>query len=318
MNNVHTSNLDLNLLALFAAIYRRRNLTLAGRDLNLSQSAVSHALARLRSRFGDDLFVRQGNTMQPTSMADRLAEGILPGLEMVDGVLRSHATFDPATARRTFRLGMNDYGGALLLPLLTERVRRTAPGVMLHVMNATNEERGRMLEDGSLDAVLGCYFDAGSQIRQTELLRDREACIVRRDHPLAKDPLTPERFQGMPFIALSLSVSGKNVLDMVLERTGHRLHPVVTIQQELAVPELVRTTGIAGTMAERLAQKTVHGPDLCIRPLPFAGAEFVLSLYWHISRDADPGQRWLRTCLTEAAASLPGLEQCARGTAGEE
>lgn len=310
MNTMHSIPFDLNLLAVFAAIYRKRNLTLAGEDLNLSQSAMSHALGRLRSQFNDPLFIRQGNSMEPTPLAENLATGILPGLEMVGGAIRDKGTFQPATTRRTFRLGMNDYGGAIVLPLLTEHIRRAAPNVALHIVHSTHEERQQMLKEGALDAVMGCYLIEGKHICSAELFRDREACVVRHDHPLATGALEPSRFQDMPFIALSLSVSGKNVLDRVLEKTGFKLNPVVTIQQELAVPELVRTTGLAGTMAERLARRTIHGNELCIRPLPFADAEFSPRLFWHTSRDTEPGQRWLRGCLFEAAASLPPLDPC--------
>ncbi|UZP65825.1 LysR family transcriptional regulator [Desulfovibrio mangrovi] len=313
MNEIHAAtleSLDLNLFTVFAAVYRRRNLTLAGGDLNLSQSAVSHALGRLRSRFGDPLFIRQGNLMEPTALAESIASGILSGLEMLEGAVRDVGSFDPAKARRTFRIGMNDYGSALVLPVLTERIRREASGVSLHVVHTTHEERLRMLEEGELDAVMGCHPISGRHILSADLIRDREACVVQLDHPLAAGGLEPSRFDGVPFIALSLSVSGKNVLDSVLEKTGYALAPVVTIQQELAVPELVRKTGLAGTMAERLARLTVHGEELSIRPLPFPDAEFTLRLFWHASRDAEAGQRWLRECIFEVTAALPPLGPC--------
>lgn len=310
MNDVHAASFDLNLFAVFAAVYRRRNLTLAGGDLNLSQSAVSHALGRLRVRFDDPLFIRQGNVMEPTALAETIAPGILSGLEMLDGAVRDMGNFEPSEAQRTFRIGMNDYGGAIILPALTERVRAEAPGVSLHIVHTTHEERLRMLEEGEVDAVLGCHPVSGRHILSADLLRDREACVMRADHPLARGVLEPARFDGVPFIALSLSVSGKHVLYSVLEKAGYALAPVVTIQQELAVPELVRSTGLAGTMAERLARRTVHGDELSIRPLPFPDAEFTLRLFWHASRDAEAGQRWMRDCIFEAAAALPPLGPC--------
>lgn len=304
---MHSTSIDLNLLAVFAAIFRRRNLTQAGGELNLSQSAVSHALNRLRARFDDPLFIRRGNTMEPTALAETLAGGILPGLEQMQAALRDGGCFQPATARRTFRLGMNDYGSAIVLPLLTRHMLAEAPGVSLHILHSTHEDRERMLAEGTLDAVMSCHQLTGRHIRHADLLHDREACVMPHDHPLAQGALTPERFQNMPFIALSLSVSGKNVLDTVLERTGYALRPVLTIQQELAVPELVRETGLPGTMAERLARRTVQDGSLCIRPLPFAYAAFTPRLFWHASRDTDPGQQWLRQCVLRACADLPAL-----------
>ena len=92
--------MDLNLLSVFQAVYRERQISSAARKLGLTQSAVSNALARLRRSFDDELFVRTGQGMQPTPMAEQLAEPIGAALAQVALALNQRSRFDPATSTR--------------------------------------------------------------------------------------------------------------------------------------------------------------------------------------------------------------------------
>src|SRR4051812_21216528 len=124
------SRVDLNLLRVFDAIYRARNLTAAGRALALSQPAMSHALSRLRALFDDPLFVRLPRGLEPTPVADDLAPSVVEGLRILRATLAPRA-FDPANSSRTFRLAIGDIAEWVHLPLVLRAVRREAPLVRL-------------------------------------------------------------------------------------------------------------------------------------------------------------------------------------------
>ena len=101
--------IDLNLLVVFDAIYKARNLGTAGETMGLSQPAMSHALARLRSLFKDPLFVRLPRGLQPTPYADTIAPTVAQGIAAIRGVF-DEVGFDPASSRRIFRIAMTDLG----------------------------------------------------------------------------------------------------------------------------------------------------------------------------------------------------------------
>ena len=118
--------IDLNLLVVFDAIYRLRNLTAAGRTLGLSQPAMSHALSRLRATFKDPLFVRLPRGLQPTPLANDLAPALMEGLGAIRGGLERR-TFDPANSTRIFNVGMGEISEGVQLPRLLRELRASAP-----------------------------------------------------------------------------------------------------------------------------------------------------------------------------------------------
>lgn len=131
MNQPHEwsplSRFDLNLFRVFEVVYRERNLTRAAGLLHLSQSAVSHALARLRDQLGDPLFVRQGRGVAPTPLADRLAPGIHDALAGLHRSMNRCQTFDPRRDARTFQLNMPEQLEPLVLPAILDHLRQAAP-----------------------------------------------------------------------------------------------------------------------------------------------------------------------------------------------
>ncbi|WP_334407698.1 LysR family transcriptional regulator [Bradyrhizobium sp. AZCC 2289] len=118
------SHLDLNLLRVFFAIWDLRSLTAAGDRLGLTQPAISHALRRLRERFGDPLFVRVANRMLPTDAAVRLHEPLDQAFELLNRTLQSGVVFDPRSTERTFRVAMSDIAEVYILPRLVSELSR--------------------------------------------------------------------------------------------------------------------------------------------------------------------------------------------------
>lgn len=298
-------DLDLNLLAVFEAIYAERGLTRAGQRLHLTQSAVSHALSRLRAHFCDKLFVRRGNRMEPTPMAQRLADNLLPGLKLVQNALNDRGEFSPASSHRTFVLAMTDYTSVVLLPPLLAHLNRHAPGIRLRIMQTNFEERTQLMREGAIDLVLGCEHPYGHDISSSVLFSDREVCVVRKGHPLTQQEMTLERFLEAESIALSLSQTGEGFVEEYLVQKGLRRNVMLTVQQELTIPVLVSTTDFVGTMAERIAREFVRRLPIRLLPVPLPRPEFDILQHWHASRKDDPAHAWLRGIMSDVASSLP-------------
>src|SRR5947207_160227 len=133
MSEIHLSAVDLNLLRVFDALIEDRSVTRAGERLGLTQSAVSHALGRLRYMLKDDLFVRGPDGMRPTERATEIAPRLRQGLLQLQLAL-APAEFVPTTTDRRFTITCTEYAGAVLMPALIARLRREAPNASLNVL----------------------------------------------------------------------------------------------------------------------------------------------------------------------------------------
>lgn len=140
--------LDMNLLLVFETIYRHRQVTSAASELAISPSALSHALSRLRTTLGDDLFVRQGSMMQPTARAQVIAPGILAALNALSDTLNSAEVFNPQTSTQMFRFAVTDYTAAVFFPALITRLQQIAPGVSVKPSTQHTAIRLKILRPG--------------------------------------------------------------------------------------------------------------------------------------------------------------------------
>ncbi len=184
IQNMHQMNdlrrIDLNLLVILDALLSEQHVTRAAERLHLSQPAVSHALARLRDLLGDPLLVRAGASLVPTPQALELMAPLAEALAQVQSLLAPN-TFDPATARRTFRLAMSDYGAAIVLPGLIRTLRREAPGIDLQISHASREGMLEGVLNGDIDVAAGVFPEMPNELRSTPLFEEHYVCLVDRN-----------------------------------------------------------------------------------------------------------------------------------------
>jgi len=196
------TEVDLNLLRVFDTLYELRSVTRAAERLGLTQSAVSHALRRLRDALDDPLFVRAPGGLQPTARAAEIAPGIREGLGQLRGAL-SPTIFDPATASRRFTIAAGSYFCVLLVPSLVEAARRAAPGIELRVMPMGSELLAD-LDESVVDLALGAFTRVPARLRTEPLFREEMVWIAAADNPLAQGPLDRERFAAAPRLTISV------------------------------------------------------------------------------------------------------------------
>ena len=133
LNQIDLSRADLNLLVLFEIVLDERHVGRAAQRLDLSASAVSHGLGRLRRLLGDPLFLRTPKGVVPTARATELAEPIADILARVRSVVSTAEPFDPKTSTRRFTIGAPDGVSAVVLPALLAALDRVAPTVDISV-----------------------------------------------------------------------------------------------------------------------------------------------------------------------------------------
>ena len=294
---MHFERIDLNLFRVFEAVMREGGITAAARTLNLSQPAVSHALARLREAVGDPLFERQGRSMVPTPMARSLAGPVREALGGLENTLRTLDRFDPATARRRFTVAMRPQLEEQLLPPVIRRLGREAPGIDLTSTPVDWRNMAASLADGTLDVAIDVAGPLGPDIRRRRLRDERTVVLARRGHPLlGRGPraLDLTAYLEAEHIRVSLRRHRPGLEDVELARLGLERRIRLRCQNHSAACRIVSQTDLLLTMAEPYARivNEPFGNRIVPAPIPFPPMDSYL--YWHAGAEEDPANRWLR------------------------
>lgn len=291
---VHVSRIDLNLFAVFDAIYSEGGVTRAAEKLNLTQPAISHALARLRDMFGDPLFQRQGQRLVPTTVARNIVEPVRRALRSLEATLHETSHFDPATTVRHFVIGMRDILEATVLPPLVARLARS-PGIDLssHRFDRRALETG--LAAGTIDVAMDILLPVSDAVRRQQIEADRLVVMARRDHPEVGETLDLATYLDQDHVHVTSRRRGPGIEDVELARRGLKRRTRLRCQHYFAACRVVAESDLILTMPERYARVLNQHFGNQVLPLPVENQGMNLFLYWHETVDADPANRWLRT-----------------------
>jgi DNA-binding transcriptional LysR family regulator len=291
-------SVDLNLFPVFEAIYTERSLTRAAEVLNVTQPAVSNALARLRAAFGDPLFERSRRGVAPTPAAQALIGPVRDALTRLRAGMDQQARFAAATSTRAFNISMRgDTGASALLPPLVRLAQREAPGVRFHVHQYDRAEIPHEMAASRLDFAIDTPDLGRSELDSTPILTDRYVFVVRRGHELAKARLTLKRFLAQPQIAVSSRRIGRGLLDLALDRIGERVRPVMRLPNYQAAFHIVMGSDLALVVPQSLVKRY----DVAWRELPFDPPILRLLLFWRHDAADDPAVQWAREKIIAAA-----------------
>jgi len=289
--------IDLNLLVILDALLGEQHVTRAAERLHLSQPAVSHALARLRDLLGDPLLVRAGAGLAPTARALELVAPLTEALAQVQSLLAPN-TFDPASARRTFRLAMSDYGAAIILPGLIRTLRAEAPGIDLQISHASREGMVEGLLNGDIDLAAGVLPELPGELCSTPLFEERYVCLLERQSLPAEGVLDLPTYLSRPHVLLEMRGSGTPEIERTLTALRERRRVAVSLPHWSVAPQFISGTDLILTVASR-ALKDVDDDSLIIVPPPFEIAPFTFVSAWHKRRGGDQALNWLNRRIGE-------------------
>ena len=293
---MNVQDVDLNLLRVFDAVLRERGVTAAAGRLGLTQPAVSNALARLRALFGDALFVRTAEGMDPTPFARELGEPVRQALALLESALAHGPGFDPGGSSRAFRFYMSDLGQIEFLPPLLERVQREAPGVRLEAVALEVEDIAEALAAGALELAVGFLPGLGPPVRRRPLFRDPYVCLMRADHPI--ENLTRKRFIEASH-ALVTYRGGHRVIEEALDRAGLSRRIALRLPHFTVAPMVLERTDLVLTLPQRVARVFEKRGNLKSLPPPVPIPPAEVAVHWHERFEGDPGNRWLRDLMTD-------------------
>jgi DNA-binding transcriptional LysR family regulator len=295
MNAVHMDGVDLNLLRVFDAVYRTRNVSRAAELLALTQPAASHALTRLRLLLKDPLFVRGSGGVQPTPRAERLAPAVQAALTGLAQALDDMRPFVAAQSSSRFRIHMSDIGEARFLPAIMAALKRLAPAVVVETLPLPQAEIAAALDSGKISFAFG-YLPAVKETQRRHLLQDRYIVLLREGHALARRRravLTTKDMRSLDYAAVRSHSETLHILQQLKLEDRLRL----SAAHFLALPAIVRETDLGVLMPQHIAEGfAANGGFALARPQP-ALRPFSVSLHWSRRFEADPANRWLRELL---------------------
>ncbi|WP_431768376.1 LysR family transcriptional regulator [Pseudomonas orientalis] len=283
---------DLNLLVILDALLSEQHVTRAAERLHLSQPAVSHALARLRDLLGDPLLVRQGGALIATARALELATPLAEALGQVQALLAPNR-FDPASAKRRFRVAMSDYSAAIFLPGLVRLLRREAPGIDLQIIQASREGMVDGVLNGDLDLAAGVFPDMPAELRTTPLFEEHYTCLIDRDSLPKTGVLDLPAYLSRPHVLLEMRGSGTPEIERALAAIRERRHVAISLPHWGVAPQLIQGTDLILTVSSR-GLLNIDQAHLISVPPPFQIPSFAFELAWHARRGGDTGLQWLR------------------------
>jgi DNA-binding transcriptional LysR family regulator len=298
--------LDLNLLVVFNHLLVERNVSRAAERLGISQPAVSNSLAKLRKLFGDELFLRTPKGMEPTPFADQLAESVGYALGMIHSGVNQRTSFDPASARQAFTIGMTDIGEIYFLPPLLERLRREAPGVTLSTVRNTAVNLRDELEAGKVDLAIGLLPQLKAGFFQRRLFTQPYVCLMRRGHRLARRKMNLAEFSAAEHLVVISAGTGHGKVDEVLQRSGVQRQVRLTVPHYVGVGHILQGSDLIATVPERLADRLTEPFGLAKTPHPAKLPDVAINVFWHAKFHRAPANRWLRGVVFELFADGKG------------
>ena len=317
MREVHFKSLDLNLLRVFDALSEERSVTRAGERLGLTQSAVSHALNRLRYALEDELFLRGPDGMKPTPRAAEIWPEVRRGMLLLQHAV-APSEFDPSTAERVFSIAASTYTGEVLLPHLIKRVRAEAPHVQIHVRNL-DLGMPEALEAGRLDLAVGVFGRIAEVFTREVLFQEGMVWVLRADHPaLQGGEVNQKALQKLPLAVLTPTDEGvdseranrlieRRVLweELASDQTplgrDARRRVRVVVDNAHTVLAIVGASDLVALAPWRLARSRCEPLGLRLVEATGLGPSAAVEAVWRTDQMSHPALAWLRRKLLEAA-----------------
>ena len=287
------------------ALLQDGTVTRASQRLGLTQSALSYQLERMRRRFRDPLFVRVGNRMAPTPLAQGLADPASRVLRILEDEIAALSAFDAATTTREFRLGVNEIGAITLVPRLVRRLSQAAPHARLSPAHVTRETMAAGLESGAMDVVAGHFAQISGGLLQQLLFRRSYVCVVRDDHPRIGASMTMRQFAAAPQVHTVAVPTIRDWIDAQLRKRSLPTGPRLLTHHVAAIPFIVAASDYAAVIPREVFELFRPIAPLRVVRLPVPIPSITIHQYWHPRVATDPAMRFFREQVLAAARDGP-------------
>lgn len=294
-------------LRALSVLLEMRSLTKAADLIGTNQSTMSKTLAKLRSHFGDPLFVRVGLSMNPTPKALAIAEPLRELLAVSDVLRYSTAEFEPSKSRREFKVLITEVGMVNVIPLLMQRFEREGDSLRVAAVPLDARPVASRLEAGEADVAIGAFLGELGGLKRQKLYTDTYVSVVRKGHPRTITLTEIEPYLKERHVVVSASSTGNLVHRQLETALGSHLSEErvqLRLPSFVACAFVVNQTDSIGVVPERLAVHLVRNIDLQMFKTPLPLPRIEISQIWHERVDRDAGHRWFRRVVFDLLRSL--------------
>jgi DNA-binding transcriptional LysR family regulator len=289
---------DLNLLVMLEALVAERSVSGAALRLGLTQSAVSHALRRLRATFNDELFVRSSRGMEPTLRAVEIADATRSAIENIGIAIDRSAIFDPATTARSFKLRISEYVSSHLLQRLCPVLRKLAPGIHISAAHFTGESREDEIVGDEIHVRLGSPLRPPEQDNRMRVLEEQFVVLMGKNNPARAKKMTLPLYASLAHVKVAGTI-GTNVIDDALKIRGLQRNIVYQVPSWRDARHIVGATDLVAAIPARWALDRESSRRCAVSPFPLHDVTFAIDLEWHSRFNRDPAHAWLRSLIAE-------------------
>ena len=291
------STFDLNLFVILNAIYTEGSLTKAAEVVGITQPAVSNALSRLREKFDDDLFIRTGTGMVPTQKTENIISDIQSALALMQQSVNEPDTFDTDTTSRTFKLSLGDISEGRVLPFIMKEIDQHAKNISVGSYAYKRSDQVHALSTNNLDFVVDPVIPVSDEINSYKVFQDHFVVIHREGHPIDQiNNLTVDDLLAQKFINVSNRRKGLHMIDLELEKIGHRREIALRCQHFLIAPDIIRETDAVLLATHSFARKN----SLPFVEIPAELPQMEYFLSWHKNDEGDGGHEWMKKLIIDA------------------
>jgi DNA-binding transcriptional LysR family regulator len=297
------ANLNLQSMKIFVAVLDLRSVGLAARALNMSQSGLSSALAKLRQDLGDALFIATAAGMQPTLRAKELSGPMREAIQCIEQRILSKGKFDPSTDEREFRIALSDTAEAMYMPRALNVLTRVAPRVRLRSVSMPQPQLLRALSEGQVDLALGYFPDLkSSEFVRRKIGEHSFVCICSSANREVLRDFSLEKYCAARHVVVEAPTRTQGLLEVYLQKRRIHRDVALTTPHFMSLPEILSATDLVATVPDAIADAFADLRRLARLELPFRSPVFESHLHWSKSVSADPANRWLRGVLVQAFA----------------
>ncbi|PRX92101.1 LysR family transcriptional regulator [Paraburkholderia sp. BL25I1N1] len=300
MDEARSGGVDLAHLKMFLELFRQRSVSRTAEALDTTQPRISIALGKLRRHYGDPLFVRSGQTMQPTVRAVELSKPLLEAVRLIEQSRERATVFSAKDARRKFRIALADAGTLVMLPPIIDFLHRHSPHMTLDVCPLSLETPER-IESGDIDLAIGFMGLGKRGLYRQALFKDIFVCLLRADHPLSETGITTSAYAASQHIIVDGNGSSLALLRRVFSKANFSANLAVVMPSYFGIPEMLASTDLVATVPERLAVVLLKSHPLKILPVPLPTPTISVSQHWHPRSQHDCAHAWLRKTVLEVS-----------------
>jgi DNA-binding transcriptional LysR family regulator len=301
-------NLDLKLIEIIGDLYTSRSVSATAANLDIRQSTVSMALARLRKHFDDPLFVRTSVGMEPTPRGEEIIEVFRSAEFYMRKALESQEVFDPARSTRVFRLCSTDLAQLTILPALLKRLKLIAPSVTV-ALSQISDRMPERLESGDADLAIGFVQPRAAGFCGQRLFQDRFVCVFGSDHPrigktisgntvsgntISGKTISMDQFEAEAHIAIATNGTDHSVIEDTLAANGMRRQIGLQVPGFLGLGPILTNTDLIAILPEQLGAYLARSGKIRLAELPVYIPPYSIYQVWHERVMHDAASRWFR------------------------